>query len=72
MKEQKKKAHKVNKMKRRQAIYLKKNAVRTIQDLGKRKEAKSEKLQETFNKDLEDLKNQNGSSRGGTVVNESD
>ena len=31
--------------------------VRMIQDLGKRMEAKIEKLQEMFNKDLEELKN---------------
>ena len=31
--------------------------VKMIQDLGKRKEAKIEKLQEIFNKDLEELKN---------------
>uniref|UniRef100_A0A8C9DXY7 L1 transposable element RRM domain-containing protein n=1 Tax=Phocoena sinus TaxID=42100 RepID=A0A8C9DXY7_PHOSS len=32
--------------------------VKMIQDLGKRTEAKIEKMQETFNKDLEELKNQ--------------
>ena len=31
--------------------------VKMIQDLGKRMEAKSEKKQEMFNKDLEELKN---------------
>ena len=31
--------------------------VKMIQDLGKRKEAKTEKMQEMFNKDLEELKN---------------
>ena len=31
--------------------------VKMIQDLGKRMEAKIEKMQETFNKDLEKLKN---------------
>ena len=31
--------------------------VKMIQDLGKRMEAKVEKMQETFNKDLEELKN---------------
>ena len=31
--------------------------VKMIQDLGKRMEAKIEKMQETFNKDLEELKN---------------
>ena len=31
--------------------------VKMIQDLGKRMEAKMEKMQEVFNKDLEDLKN---------------
>ena len=31
--------------------------VKTIQDLGKRMEAKIEKMQEMFNKDLEELKN---------------
>ena len=31
--------------------------VRMIQDLGKRNEAKIEKMQEMFNKDLEELKN---------------
>ena len=31
--------------------------VKMIQDLGKKMEAKIEKMQETFNKDLEDLKN---------------
>ena len=30
--------------------------VKTIQDLGKRMEAKMEKMQEMFNKDLEELK----------------
>ena len=32
--------------------------VKMIQDLGKRMEAKIEKMQEIFNKDLEELKNQ--------------
>ena len=31
--------------------------VKMIQDLGKRMEAKTEKMQEMFNKDLEELKN---------------
>ena len=31
--------------------------VKMIQDLRKRMEAKTEKMQETFNKDLEELKN---------------
>ena len=31
--------------------------VKMIQDLGKRMEAKIEKMQELFNKDLEELKN---------------
>ena len=31
--------------------------VKVIQDLGKRLEAKMEKMQEMFNKDLEELKN---------------
>ena len=31
--------------------------VKMIQDLGKRTEAKIEKMQEMFNKDLEELKN---------------
>ena len=31
--------------------------MKTIQDLGKRMEAKIEKIQEMFNKDLEELKN---------------
>ena len=31
--------------------------VKMIQDFGKRMEAKIEKMQETFNKDLEELKN---------------
>ena len=31
--------------------------VKMIHDLGKRKEAKVEKMQEMFNKDLEELKN---------------
>ena len=31
--------------------------VRMIQDIGKRMEAKIEKMQEMFNKDLEELKN---------------
>ena len=31
--------------------------VKRIQDLGKRMEAKTEKMQEMFNKDLEELKN---------------
>ena len=31
--------------------------VKKIQDLGKRMEAKIEKMQEMFNKDLEELKN---------------
>ena len=31
--------------------------VKMIQDLGKRMEAKIEKMQEMFNKDLEELKN---------------
>ena len=31
--------------------------VKMIQDLGKRTEAKMEKMQEMFNKDLEELKN---------------
>ena len=31
--------------------------VKLIQDLGKRMEAKNEKMQEMFNKDLEELKN---------------
>ena len=31
--------------------------VKMIQDLGKRMEAKVEKMQEIFNKDLEELKN---------------
>ena len=31
--------------------------VKMIQDLGKRMEAKSKKMQEMFNKDLEELKN---------------
>ena len=31
--------------------------VKKIQDLGKRMEAKIEKIQEMFNKDLEELKN---------------
>ena len=31
--------------------------VKMIQDLGKRMEAQSEKIQEMFNKDLEDRKN---------------
>ena len=33
--------------------------VKMIQDLGKRTEAKIEKMQEMFNKDLEELKNKN-------------
>ena len=33
--------------------------VQMIQDLGKRMEEKIEKMQETFNKDLEELKNKN-------------
>ena len=33
--------------------------VKMIQDLGKRMEAKIEKMQEMFNKDLEELKNKN-------------
>ena len=31
--------------------------VKVTQDLGKRREAETEKMQEMFNKDLEDLKN---------------
>ena len=31
--------------------------VKMIQDLGKRMEAKTEKMQDVFNKDLEELKN---------------
>ena len=31
--------------------------VKMIQDVGKRMEAQTEKIQEIFNKDLEDLKN---------------
>ena len=31
--------------------------VKVTQDLGKRREAETEKIQEMFNKDLEDLKN---------------
>ena len=34
--------------------------VKMIQNLGKRMEAKTEKMQEMFNKDLEELKNKNG------------
>ena len=33
--------------------------VKMIQNLGKRMEAKTEKMQEMFNKDLEELKNKN-------------
>ena len=32
--------------------------VKMIQELGKRREAKVEKMQEMFNKDLEELKNE--------------
>ena len=34
--------------------------VKMIQDLGKRMEAKIEKMQEIFNKDIEELKNKQG------------
>ena len=37
---------------------LKKMIVKMIQDLGKRMKAKIEKMQEMFNKDLEELKNE--------------
>ena len=36
---------------------FRKMTVKMIQDLGKRMEAKIEKMQEMFNKDLEELKN---------------
>ena len=36
--------------------------VKMIQDLGKRIEAKIEKMQEIFNKDLEELKNNNNNN----------
>ena len=44
--------------------------VKMIQDLGKRMEAKIEKMQEMFNKDLEELKNkqQRQGFPGGAVV----
>ena len=47
-------------MKYRQAMFKKKfliMIVKVTQDLGKRTEAETEKMQEMFNKDLEDLKN---------------
>ena len=46
-------------MKWRQATFQKKNSVNDmmIQDLGKRMEAKIEKMQEMYTKDLEELKN---------------
>ena len=39
-----------------------------IQDLGIRMEAKIEKMQEMFHKDLEELKNKQGGFPGGAVV----
>ena len=39
--------------------------VKMIQDLGKRMEAKIEKMQEMFNKDLEELKNRSEERRVG-------
>ena len=38
---------------------VRKMILKMIQDLGKRMEAKIEKMQEMFNKDLEELKNKN-------------
>ena len=45
--------------------------VKMIRDLGKRMEAKIEKMQEMFNKDLEELKNKQTEDRKSTRLNSS-